>query len=125
MIVDLGGGTSEIAVICLGGIVVHATERVGGTHLDEAINSYVRRKYNLLIGERMAEEVKLELGSALPYRTVRSYEVRGRNTIDGLPNTVVITSTDVLEAIRPHLECIDFFAKPPSASCNNQINIMI
>lgn len=106
MIVDMGGGTSEIAVISLGGIVVHATERVGGNHLDEAINAYIRRKYNLLIGERMAEGVKLKLATAMTPKTDRQYEVRGRNSIDGLPNTVTISNKDIYEAIKPLLEVI-------------------
>lgn len=106
MIVDMGGGTSEIAVICLGGIVVHATERVGGNHLDEAINAYIRRKYNLLIGERMAEEVKLKLAAAVTPKNERHFEVRGRNSIDGLPNTVAISNHDAYEAIKPLLDTI-------------------
>ncbi len=107
MIVDLGGGTTEIAVICLGGIVVHDTVRVGGYHMDEAINSFIRRKHNLLVGERMAEEVKLQLAAALANKqNDATFEVKGRNTIDGLPNAITVSSDDIFESIRPLLEQI-------------------
>ncbi|MBM4401912.1 MAG: rod shape-determining protein [Candidatus Cloacimonetes bacterium] len=99
MIVDIGGGTTEVAVISLGGIVVHRTERVAGTKLDEAIVSFVRRKHNLLIGERMAENIKIEIGSALPLEKELTMEIKGRDAIAGLPKTVSITSTEVTEAI--------------------------
>ncbi len=103
MIVDIGGGTADIAVISLGGIVVHNTEKVGGNKLDEAISSYIRKQHNLIIGERMAEEVKIKVGSALPLEKEISIEVKGRDAIDGLPKTVEITSTEVTKAVSYNL----------------------
>ena len=99
MIIDIGGGTSEIAVISLGGIVVSNSLRVGGNKFDEAIASYIRKKYNLMIGERTAEEVKIQIGTALPLERELTMEVRGRDLIAGLPRTIPITSSEVMEAI--------------------------
>ncbi|HBQ50588.1 TPA: rod shape-determining protein [Candidatus Daviesbacteria bacterium] len=101
MIIDIGGGTTEAAVICLGGVVVHSSVRVGGNKIDEAIQNYVRKKHNLIIGERMAEEVKIKIGSAMPLKPseVAKTEVRGRDAFSGLPKTVEITSEEVTEAI--------------------------
>src|SRR3990167_3723120 len=101
MIVDIGGGTTESAVICLGGVVVHNSVRVGGNKIDEAIQSYVKRKHNLVIGERMAEEVKIKIGSATKLKPseVEKAEVRGRDAFSGLPRTIEITSDEVNEAI--------------------------
>jgi rod shape-determining protein MreB len=104
MIIDIGGGTSEIAVISLGCIVVSTSLRVGGNKLDEAIATYVRRKYNLMIGERTAEEVKVEIGTALPLERELTMEVRGRDLIAGLPRTIPITSSEVMEAIEAPLQ---------------------
>ena len=104
LVIDIGGGTSEIAVIALGGIVVSTSLRVGGTRFDEAIASYVRKKYNLMIGERTAEEVKIEIGTALPLERELSMEVRGRDLIAGLPRTIPITSSEVMEAIELPLQ---------------------
>ena len=95
MIIDIGGGTSEIAVIALGGIVVFNSLRVGGNKFDEAIASYIRKKYNLMIGERTAEEVKIQIGTALPLERELTMEVRGRDLIAGLPRTIPITSSEV------------------------------
>lgn len=106
MILDIGGGTSEIAVICLGGIVVHSTEKIGGNHFDDAINQFIRRKYNLLMGDRMAEEVKVNLAHALRAKRPKKIEVKGRNAIDGLPQTIEIGSDDIHDAIKPLLEGI-------------------
>ncbi|MDH4334504.1 MAG: rod shape-determining protein [Chloroflexota bacterium] len=103
MVVDIGGGTTEIAVIALGGIVVADSVRVGGTKLDEAIASYIRRKYNLMIGERTAEEVKIAVGSALPLEEPMTIDVKGRDMIAGLPRTIPISSTEVTEAIETPL----------------------
>ncbi|MEO6058509.1 MAG: rod shape-determining protein [Candidatus Limnocylindria bacterium] len=103
MIVDIGGGTTEIAVIALGGIVVADSVRVGGTKLDEAIANYIRRKYNLMIGERTAEEVKIAVGSALPLEEPMTIDVKGRDMIAGLPRTIPISSTEVTEAIETPL----------------------
>lgn len=101
MIVDIGGGTTEAAVICLGGVVVHSSVRVGGNKIDEAIQNYVRKKHNLIIGERMAEEVKIKIGSATELKSneMQKMEVRGRDAFTGLPKTVEITSEEVTESI--------------------------
>jgi rod shape-determining protein MreB len=104
MVIDIGGGTSEIAVIALGGIVVSTSLRVGGNRFDEAITSYIRKKYNLMIGERTAEEVKITIGTALPLERELSMEVRGRDLIAGLPRTIPITSSEVMEAIELPLQ---------------------
>lgn len=103
MIIDIGGGTSEIAVISLGGIVVDASVRIGGNKFDYAIQEYVRKKYGLAVGERTAEDVKITIGSALPLEEKLSMEVRGRDMISGLPKTVVMVSDDVTEAIQNEL----------------------
>ena len=99
MIVDIGGGTSEVAVISLGDIVTAQSIRTAGDDLDEAIINYIRRKHNLLIGERTAEQIKIEIGSAKPYENETSIEIKGRNQVDGLPKNVVITSAEVRDAM--------------------------
>ncbi|MEZ0241302.1 MAG: rod shape-determining protein, partial [Chloroflexota bacterium] len=104
MVIDIGGGTSEIAVIALGGIVVSTSLRVGGNRFDEAIASYIRKKYNLMVGERTAEEVKIAIGAALPLERELSMEVRGRDLIAGLPRTIPITSSEVMEALELPLQ---------------------
>ena len=104
MVIDIGGGTSEIAVIALGGIVVSHSLRVGGNKFDEAIATYIRKKYNLMIGERTAEEVKMQIGTALPLERELTMEVRGRDLIAGLPRTIPITSSEVMEAIEAPLQ---------------------
>src|ERR1700693_5470484 len=91
MVVDIGGGTTDIAVISLSGIVYASSLRVAGNAMDEAITQYIKRKYNLLIGERTAEAIKIELGSAFPLDEELSFEVRGRNLIEGIPKTITIT----------------------------------
>ena len=106
MIIDIGGGTSEIAVISLGGIVVCRSLRVGGNRFDEAIASYIRRKYNLMVGERTAEEVKIAIGTALPLERELHMEVRGRDLIAGLPRTIPLTSSEVMEALEQPLQQI-------------------
>jgi rod shape-determining protein MreB and related proteins len=108
MVVDIGGGTTEVAVISLGGIVCAQSIRVGGDELDEAIISYVKKEYKLMIGSQTAEEVKLEIGSAYPLREEVQAEIRGRDMITGLPKTVVLSSEDVREALEePMLQIID------------------
>ena len=99
MIVDIGGGTTEVAVISLGGIVVAQSIRVGGDELDEAIVNYVKRERKLLIGSQTAEEVKLEIGSAYKLKDEMKAEIRGRDMISGLPKTIVLTSEQVREAL--------------------------
>ena len=106
MVIDIGGGTSEIAVIALGGIVVSTSLRVGGNKFDEHIATYIRKKYNLMIGERTAEEVKIQIGTALPLERELQMEVRGRDLIAGLPRTIPITSSEVTEAIEQPLQQI-------------------
>jgi rod shape-determining protein MreB len=99
MVVDIGGGSTEVAVISLGGIVVANTIRVAGDEIDEAIMNYVRRAYNLLIGERTAEEIKIRIGSAYPLEKELQMEVRGRDLVTGLPKSVVLRSEEIREAI--------------------------
>jgi rod shape-determining protein MreB len=106
MIVDIGGGTTEVAVISLGGIVVSQSIRVGGDELDEAIVKYVQREYKLLIGTQTAEEVKLEIGSAAPLPEEAQCEIRGRDLVTGLPKTVVLSSQEVRLALEEPLSQI-------------------
>jgi rod shape-determining protein MreB len=101
MIVDIGGGTTEVAVISLSGIVYSRSVRIAGDEMDEAIVQYIRKNYNLLVGERRAEEIKIKLGSAYPIGSERrTMEVKGRDLIDGIPKTIVITNEEVREALR-------------------------
>jgi rod shape-determining protein MreB len=106
MVVDIGGGTSEVAVISLGDIVTAQSVRIAGDDLDEAIINYVRKKYNLLIGERTAEQLKIEIGSCVPYENEGSVEIKGRNLVDGLPKNVVITAAEVREAMSDTISSI-------------------
>jgi rod shape-determining protein MreB len=99
MVVDIGGGTTEVAVIALGGIVVSSSIRVAGDEMDEAIIQYARQKYNLFIGERMAETTKIAIGSAYPLDKEETMVLRGRNLITGLPQSVEISSVEVREAL--------------------------
>ncbi len=106
LIVDIGGGTTEVAVISLGGIVVSQSIRVGGDEMDEAIVKYVQREYKLLIGTQTAEEVKLEIGSAAPMAEELQCEIRGRDLVTGLPKTVVLSSQEVRIALEEPLNQI-------------------
>ena len=106
MVIDVGGGTTEAAVISLNDIVVSRSLRVGGNKIDEMIQTYVRRRHNLVIGERTAEEVKVQIGSAMPLSKELSVEIRGRDTIDGLPKTRMIGSNEVTEAMSDALVAI-------------------
>src|SRR5207247_10786911 len=99
MIVDIGGGTTEVALISLAGIVLSRSVRVAGDELDEAIIQYMKRAYNLMIGERMAEDIKIKIGSAYPSEKESSVEVKGRDLVAGLPKTLMITSQEVREAL--------------------------
>ncbi len=101
MIVDIGGGTTEFAVISLGGIVYSKSIRVAGDEMDAAIVEYLRKTYNLMIGERTAEEIKIRIGSAYPLEEELSMDVRGRDLIAGLPKTITITSVEIREALHP------------------------
>lgn len=108
MVVDIGGGTSEIAVISMGGIVSSRSVRTAGDAFDTAIVNYIRKKYNLLIGERTAETVKIGIGTAFPEPTIMEMEVRGRNLLNGLPENITLTSDEVLEALsEPLSEVMD------------------
>lgn len=104
MVVDIGGGTTDVAVISLGGIVISHSIRVGGVKMDEAITSFIKREFNILIGDRTAEEVKLDLGAALPIREERRARIRGRDLVTNLPQTTEITSTQIYRAI--HEPCL-------------------
>src|SRR6185295_806457 len=107
MIVDIGGGTTEVAVISLSGIVFSKSVRVGGDKMDEAIVQYIKRKYNLLIGERTAELIKITIGSAYPGNELQMMEIKGRDLVAGVPKTVEITDEEInqiVEAVRVGLE---------------------
>ena len=108
MIVDMGGGTSEIAVISLGGVVANTSVRIGGNKYDTAIAEHIKKKYNLAIGDRTAEEVKIKIGSAqfLPKEEKLSMDVKGRDMISGLPRTVTVNSDDVTEALQNELQSL-------------------
>ncbi len=106
MVVDIGGGTTEVAVIALGGIVTSRSIRIGGDEMDEAIVQYSRRAYNLLIGERSAEEIKIAIGSAFPGREENAVDVRGRDLVSGLPRTVRMTSGEIREAMAEPVQAI-------------------
>jgi rod shape-determining protein MreB and related proteins len=106
MVVDIGGGTTEVAVISLGEVVVSRSLRVAGDELDEDILQYIRKKYNLLIGERMAEQVKVAIGSAFPLQTELTQIVRGRNLITGLPGSLEVSSVEVREAMANSIQVI-------------------
>ncbi|MBM7854531.1 rod shape-determining protein MreB [Desulfohalotomaculum tongense] len=99
MIVDIGGGTTEVAVISLGGIVTSRSIRVAGDEMDDAIIQHVKRTYNLMIGERTAEEVKISIGTAYPLKKTETQEVRGRDLVSGLPKTVTITAEEIYKAL--------------------------
>ena len=106
MVVDVGGGTTEVAVISLGGIVANSSIRMAGNHMDVAISSYVQRQYKLAIGTQTAEQLKMELGSATPLVEEESAEVRGRDLLTGLPKTIVVTSEEIREAICTPVDAI-------------------
>lgn len=105
MIVNIGGGSTETAVISLGGVVVHSSVRIAGNKIDEAIASYIKKKFNLLVGETTAEQIKIQIGNAVPpeKKEAKSMEVRGRDTITGLPRTVILDEIQINEAIKPAL----------------------
>jgi rod shape-determining protein MreB len=124
MVVDIGGGTSEAAIISLNDIVVSSSIRVGGNKIDDVITTFVKRRHNLIIGERTAEEVKIRIGSALPLERELQMEVRGRDQVEGLPKTVMLTSTEITEALSETLSLIVGNAKavleqtPPELSAD-------
>lgn len=106
MIIDIGGGTTEVAVFSLGGIVVSRSLRIAGDEMDEAIINYARQKYNLLIGQRMAERAKITIGSAYPLPEEQTIALRGRNLITGLPDSVEVSSVEIREALRDAVQVI-------------------
>ena len=106
MIVDIGGGTTEVAMMSMGGIVVSRSLRVAGDELDQDILTYIRNKYNLLIGERMAEQVKMTIGSAFPLPTEKTMVARGRNLVTGLPDAVEVSSVEIREAVSGSVQVI-------------------
>ena len=106
MVVDIGGGTTEVAVISLSGIVYSRSVRVGGDKMDEAILRHVKRKYNMLIGESTAEEIKIQIASAYPMEEEKEIEVKGRDLVTGIPQTIIITSEEVRKAIAEQVDAI-------------------
>jgi len=124
MIVDMGGGTCEMAVISLGGIVANTSVRIGGNKMDTAIQEHIRRQYNLAIGEQSAEMIKIEIGSALFLDAPLKMEIKGRDMITGLPRVITVSSNDVTEAIQDELEGIVgavkdvLFKTPPELSAD-------
>lgn len=106
MVVDIGGGTTEVAIMSMGGIVVSRSLRVAGDELDQDILSYIRNKYNLLIGERMAEQIKMTIGSAYPLPTEKTMAARGRNLVTGLPDAVEVSSVEIREAVSGSVQVI-------------------
>ncbi|MBI3555714.1 MAG: rod shape-determining protein, partial [Deltaproteobacteria bacterium] len=106
MIVDIGGGTTEVAVISLGGIVYSKSVRVAGDKFDEAIVNYIKRKYSLLIGERTAEQIKLAIGNAYPFEEEKTYEVKGRDLIAGAPKTIEVNSEEIRDALADPVSAI-------------------
>jgi rod shape-determining protein MreB len=106
LVIDIGGGTTEVAVISLNDIAESNSVRVGGNKMDEAIANYIKRKYNLMVGERTAEELKIRIGSALPLEEELEMEVRGRDQVAGLPRTITVRTNEVVEAISEPLEAI-------------------
>ena len=106
MIVDIGGGAAEAAVIALGGVVTHKSVRVGGNKLDKTIMDFLKKKYSLVIGDQTAETIKIQLGSAIKPKKLETMEINGRDSVYGLPKNVIISTDDVYEAIRPVLDLI-------------------
>ncbi len=124
MVVDVGGGTTDIAVVSLGGIVLHQSIRVGGIKMDEAIINYIKHEFNIVIGDKTAEDVKLDLGSAVLFNEERRVKVRGRDVVTNLPQTTELTSTQIYEALHEPclaiLECIKkvFERTPPELAAD-------
>lgn len=100
MVIDIGGGTTDVAVISLGGVVTGQSVRIGGDAMDDAISRHIRRTYNLMVGERTAEEIKINIGSVFPQKEDKDYEVRGRDQVSGLPKVINVTSTEIREALK-------------------------
>src|SRR6202040_1777421 len=122
MIIDIGGGTTEVALISLSGIVFSRSVRVAGDELDEAIVQYMKRAYNLMVGERTAEEIKIKIGSAYPMENETSAEVKGRDLVDGMPKTVMITSQEVREALQEPISAIVDSVRIALESCPPELS---
>jgi rod shape-determining protein MreB len=106
MVVDIGGGTSEVAVISLGGIVTSKSLRIAGDEFDESIVNYIKKEYNLMIGERTAEDIKVTIGTAYPKEKEQTMEIRGRDLVTGLPKNLLITSSEIMGALRDPINSI-------------------
>jgi rod shape-determining protein MreB len=122
MVVDIGGGTTEVAVISLGGIVTSRSIRIAGDEMDDAIMAYIKRLYNLMIGERTSEQLKMEIGSAMPLDKVESIEIRGRDLVSGLPKTLAITSDEVTEALSDTVNSIIDAVKVTLEKCPPELS---
>ncbi|MFC4306160.1 rod shape-determining protein [Cohnella boryungensis] len=122
MVVDIGGGTTEVAVISLGGIVTSKSIRIAGDEMDDAIIAYIKRLYNLMIGERTSEQLKMEIGSAMPLEKVESIEIRGRDLVTGLPKTLAITSDEVTEALSDTVSSIIEAVKATLEKCPPELS---
>ncbi len=122
MVVDIGGGTTEVAVISLGGIVTSRSIRVAGDEIDEAIIQYIKRMYNLMIGERTSEQLKMDIGSALPLDKSEKTEIRGRDLVTGLPKTIPITSDEITEALTDTVNAIVDAVKVTLEKCPPELS---
>ncbi|XID93607.1 rod shape-determining protein [Paenibacillaceae bacterium WGS1546] len=122
MVVDIGGGTTEVAVISLGGIVTSKSIRIAGDEMDDAVIAYIKRLYNLMIGERTSEQLKMEIGSAMPLDKVESIEIRGRDLVTGLPKTLAITSDEVTEALSDTVNSIIEAVKATLEKCPPELS---
>ncbi|WP_424768134.1 rod shape-determining protein [Paenibacillus sp. sgz302251] len=122
MVVDIGGGTTEVAVISLGGIVTARSIRVAGDEMDEAVIQYIKRQYNLMIGERTSEQLKMEIGSALPLDKPEVIEIRGRDLVTGLPKTLAITSDEITEALTDTVNAIVDAVKVTLEKCPPELS---
>ncbi|MBD2870452.1 rod shape-determining protein [Paenibacillus arenilitoris] len=122
MVVDIGGGTTEVAVISLGGIVTARSIRVAGDEMDEAVTQYIKKQYNLMIGERTAEQLKMEIGSALPLDHPETIEIRGRDLVTGLPKTLAITSDEITEALGDTVNAIVDAVKVTLEKCPPELS---
>ncbi|MEP7055870.1 MAG: rod shape-determining protein, partial [Actinomycetota bacterium] len=122
MVVDIGGGTTEVAVISLGGIVTSQSIRVGGDELDNAIISYVKKEYSLMLGERTAEEIKMAIGSAFPMPDEPHAEIRGRDLVSGLPKTIVVSAEEIRKAIEEPVNAIIDAVKTTLDKCPPELS---
>ncbi|UVI28122.1 rod shape-determining protein [Paenibacillus spongiae] len=122
MVVDIGGGTTEVAVISLGGIVTSRSIRIAGDEMDEAVTQYIKRMYNLMIGERTAEQLKMEIGTALALEVPEKTEIRGRDLVTGLPKTLAITSDEITEALMDTVNSIVEAVKVTLEKCPPELS---